>query len=85
MRQVEISKAGSNNWKSVGVIFSDARGIYVGAPGSFGASGAIVLVRYVQDGVEVRMVARQTMLSGRYEWIDAPKLQVAPAAAGKVA
>jgi hypothetical protein len=85
MSKVLISKAGSNEWKSVGVIFSDARGIYVGAPGSLGPTGAIVLVRYSQNGVEFRKVARQTLLSGRYEWIDAPKLQAAPAAARKAA
>lgn len=82
MSNIQIALPGKNEWKTVEVICRDNQGVYVGAAGRMGTEGTIVLVRYTAGGQEIRRVARQGLLFGRFDYIDVPKplSQAAPVA-----
>ena len=82
MSSIQIALPGKTAWKTVEVICRDSQGVYVGAAGRMGDAGNIVLLRYISGGQEIRRVARQGQLFGRFDYIDAPKpkTQTVPAA-----
>ncbi len=70
MSQIQIALPGRNEWKTVTVISRDKRSVYVGQAGAIGDLGSLVLIRLRHDGKEFRMVARQTKIHGRYEFLS---------------
>jgi hypothetical protein len=74
MSTVQIALPGRSEWKTAAVICRDPNGVYVGAIGMVGGMGGLVLVRFRQGGREIKKVARQSHIYGRYEYLDNPQL-----------
>ncbi|MBM3268510.1 MAG: hypothetical protein FJZ01_12745 [Candidatus Sericytochromatia bacterium] len=69
MSTIQIALPGRDDWKTVAVFTSDAKGIYLGRAGAVGDAGSLVLIRIRRDGKEFRMVARHTDVLGRYDFL----------------